>query len=203
MNGRMITGMAVALILGLGLLGRALAHAELVASDPKDGARLDTPPAKITLVFDEEIDGAKSSFTITNATGAKVGEGKLDLNDLDRKTLSGSMDVRAGDGLYTVNWVAVTPDDNEQTEGTISFSVGAAQPQPTATIQPTATLRAPPTQPSTPRPTTATQPTVAPSNLPRTGEGVDRDAGWLLVLGLLALLSGLLALLRVQARSHG
>lgn len=191
---------ALALFLGLGVWGNALAHAKLVSSDPKDGAKLDAPPAKITLVFSEEIGAEKSNFTVTNASGAKVGEGKLDLNDLDRKTLSGTMDQNAGTGIYTVAWAAYTADDDHTEEGTITFTVGIPQAQPTTTVRPTAV------QPTTVQPTTVAQPTaglqptVAPSNLPSAGNDARQTIGWLLIAGAGAVLIGGLALRRAQAK---
>jgi copper resistance protein C len=193
---------ALALILGLGVWGTALAHAKLVSSDPKDGAKLDAPPAKITLVFSEEIGAEKSNFTVTNASGAKVGEGKLDLNDLDRKTLSGTMDQNAGAGIYTVEWAAYTADDDHTEEGTITFTVGTLQAQPTTTVRPT-TPQPTTTQPTAAaQPTAATQPTVAPSNMPNTGNDAGQTVGWLLIAGAGAVLIGGLALRRAQAKGR-
>src|SRR5215213_2384941 len=137
----MSVGLVLVLMLSLLVVGSAMAHASLVSSEPKDGATLGAPPAKITLVFNEELGEPESNFTVTDAAGKQVGTGKLDLNDLDRKTLTGTLDSGAGDGVYTVNWVGYTPDDKETKEGSISFTVGAAQAQPTAvfaTARPTA-----------------------------------------------------------------
>ena len=75
MDRRTLAGVILALILGFGVVGSALAHAKLVSSDPKHGAKLDKPPAKITLVFSEELGAEKSGFTVSNTTGTKVGEG--------------------------------------------------------------------------------------------------------------------------------
>ena len=202
MERRTIAGILLALTLSLGLLGSALAHAKLASSDPKDGAKLDKPPSKITLIFSEEIDDKQSGFTVSDANGTTVGRGKLDTNDLDHKTLSGTLDAGAGDGAYTVNWVAVTTDDNAKTEGSISFTVGVAQAQPTATLKPTvqATTTAQPT--AAPRPTTAAQPTITPSNLPNTSNGAENNGGWLLGLVGIALLIGALIVWRVQSRER-
>jgi methionine-rich copper-binding protein CopC len=96
--------LALALLLSLGLLTVASAHAELVSSDPAAGANLTAAPAKVTLVFSEEISDkeSESNFTVTDESGATVGTGKLDTNDLDHKTLSGALKTGLGEGIYTV-----------------------------------------------------------------------------------------------------
>jgi methionine-rich copper-binding protein CopC len=78
-----------------------LAYAQLVSSNPRNGALLDRPPARITLVFSESLDGEQSSFTVMDARGHIHGLGQIDLGDLDRKTLSGKLDEHADSGLYT------------------------------------------------------------------------------------------------------
>src|SRR6476469_7207202 len=133
MNRRIGAGLFFALLLSLGLLGTAQAHAKLVSSDPAAGARLTAAPSKVTLVFSEAISDKESdsNFTVTDEQGATVGTGKLDTNDLDHKTLSGALKSGLGDGLYTVKWNALTPDDNGHSEGSFTFGVNkdpGAQP---------------------------------------------------------------------------
>lgn len=203
MNRRTLAGVILALILSFGLVGSTLAHAKLVSSEPKDDAKLDTPPAKITLVFSEELGAEKSSFTVTNTTGTQVGEGKLDLNDLDRKTLSGTMDQNVAAGVYTITWTAFTADDNNTEEGTISFTIGADQAQPTATVRPTTVTQPTAARPTTSaQPTTAAQPTAVPSNLPQTGDGIGHTTGWLFGAGAIVLLIGTLILRRMDVRGR-
>src|SRR5215211_3282434 len=188
-------GIALGLVLSLLVVGNAMAHASLVSSEPKDGAKLDVQPAKITLIFNEELGEQESSFTVTDAAGKQVGDGKLDLNDLDRKTLTGTLDAGAGDGVYTVNWVGYTPDDKETKEGSISFTVGAAQAQPTAVPAATArpTSAGAPTAQPTVAPTAAPAAGGSPSTLPRTGDG-DLSLVGMIALAALIVLAGSLVL---------
>ena len=197
----MSAGLVLALVLSLLVISSAMAHASLVSSEPKDGAKLDTPPAKITLVFNEELGQQESSFTVTDAAGKQVGDGKLDLNDLDRKTLTGTLDAGAGDGVYTVNWVGYTPDDKETKEGSISFTVGAAQAQPTAVPAATArpTSAGAPTAQPTVAPTAAPAAGGSPSTLPRTGDG-DLSLVGIIALAALIVLAGSLVLRRSKQR---
>ena len=191
----MTIGLALALVLSLLLISRAMAHAKLVSSEPQDGAKLDAPPAKITLVFNEELGEQESSFMVTDAAGKQVGIGKLDLNDLDHKTLTGTLDSGVGDGVYTVNWVGYTPDDKETKEGSISFTVGAAQAQPTAA--PAATARPTSAAAPTAQPTAASRPTAAPAgatnptSLPQTSTSAPDSSGYLLFAALFVLAAGL------------
>ena len=52
MNRRTVFGIIIVLTLAFGLLSTALAHAELVSSDPAAGAKLTKAPAKIILASD-------------------------------------------------------------------------------------------------------------------------------------------------------
>src|SRR5436305_15228612 len=106
MNRRIIAGLILALALSLGLLGVASAHAKLVSSDPAAGAKLTAAPAKVTLVFSEEISAKadESNVTVTDEQGNQVGKGGLDNTDLDHKTQTVTLKAGLGDGIYTVKW---------------------------------------------------------------------------------------------------
>jgi LPXTG-motif cell wall-anchored protein len=204
MNRRTVFGIIIVLALSLGWLGTALAHAELVSSDPAAGTKLTKAPAKVTLIFSEEIDDQGSSFTVTDAKKATVGTGKLDLNDLDHKTLTGTLNAGLGDGVYTVAWDVLTSDDEAEESGTFTFGVNADPgAQPTAVPEEEAT--AVPTTAATPAPTTrpttaaagAAQPTATPSTgagpatLPTTGDtGADWSA-YLLMIAILFVAGGI------------
>jgi LPXTG-motif cell wall-anchored protein len=203
MNRRTIFGIIIVLTLAFGLLSTALAHAELVSSDPAAGAKLTKAPAKIALVFSEEIDDQGSSFTITDAKKATVGTGKLDLNDLDHKTLIGTLNAGAGDGVYTVAWDVITADDKAEESGTFTFGVNTdpgAQPTAAPEEEATAVATAAATPAATTRPTTAAagaaQPTATPATgagpakLPTTGDtGTDRSS-YLIGVAILLVAAG-------------
>jgi LPXTG-motif cell wall-anchored protein len=197
--------LALALVLSLGLLSVASAHAELVSSDPAAGANLTAAPSKVTLVFSEEISDkeSESNFTVTDESGATVGTGKLDTTDLDHKTLTGALKAGLGDGIYTVAWQTITPDDNGHSEGSFTFGVNKAPgAQPTADHEheptPTAAPAAAPTSAPSARPTSApsTQPTAAPAGgapgtLPNTSESAPTLSVFLLVAAAMLLVGGL------------
>jgi copper resistance protein C len=214
MRRRILTALTCALLLSLGLFGTALAHAKLVSSDPAAGSRLAAAPAKVTLVFSEEIseNESESFFTVTDASGVTVGSGKLDTTDLDHKTLSGALKAGLGDGVYTVKWAAVTPDDNGHSDGSFSFGVNAdpgaqptAEPEhedatPTAAAggagQPAATTEPAATPAATATPSAGA---TAPGTLPRTA-GSELDlSGY--VLGAAAILLAGWLVLRYSRRA--
>jgi LPXTG-motif cell wall-anchored protein len=197
MKRRIGVALIVALVLSLGLLGVASAHAELVSSDPAAGAKLTNAPAKVTLVFSEEISdkATDSFFTVADASGAEVGKGQLDNTDLDHKTLSGTLKSGLGDGVYTVTWQTITPDDNGKSNGSFKFGVNQDPgAQPTAAPEPTAAPTA--AAASAAAPTAVAKPTAAaaasaPANLPKTGESSPGYSGYLLAGVAILLLGGL------------
>jgi copper resistance protein C len=213
MNRRITISLTLALLLSLALFSVVSAHAKLVSSDPAAGAKLTAAPSKITLVFSEEISDKESdsNFTVTDEQGASVGTGKLDTNDLDHKTLSGTLKAGLGDGIYTVKWMTLTPDDNGKSEGSFTFGVNKDPgAQPTAApdhdeeASPTAAAAA--TQP-TAAAAGAAQPTAAPAggqspaDLPKTG---DSGAGMsvYLLIGATVLVAAGIALLRKRVRTR-
>ena len=104
----------------------ALGHAELVFSDPGDGATI-TTPSSVTAVFDEEIDPEASSLIVENAAGEQIATGTVDLDDPVRMTA----DLPAQpDGVYTVRWTAVSADDAAVERGTYTFNVGGVTTTP-------------------------------------------------------------------------
>jgi LPXTG-motif cell wall-anchored protein len=205
-----IITLLAAICLSLALFATALAHAELVSSDPKAGANLTSAPSKITLVFSEEISdqATDSFFTVANKGGAEVGRGTLDNTDVDHKTLSGTLANTLADGVYAVSWQALTPDDNGKSSGSFTFGVNAdpgAQPTAAAHDDEAEATAAPA---ATARPTTAAagaaQPTVtttAPSTLPQTGDS-DQSSLWLLLAAATLVVVAGIAMLRGTSRAR-
>lgn len=207
MKGRISLTLAVALLLSMALFGVASAHAKLVSSDPAAGANLSAAPAKLTLVFDEEISDKEtdSFFKVTDEAGASVGSGKLDNTDLDHKTLSGALKAGLGAGVYTVAWQTITSDDNGKSEGSFKFGVNKDPgAQPTAAPhdeEPAAAATSAPAAGGAARPTAA--PAAggsAPATLPTTGADTPNLTGYFLVGAVLLLAAGL-ALLRSRKRA--
>jgi methionine-rich copper-binding protein CopC len=117
---------AIGAVLALGLPAVALAHAELVTSDPADGATI-TLPYTLTATFNEEIDPVASTLFVENAAGEQVATGTVDPDDHTRMSAD-LMNLPAGD--YEVRWTVVTPNDQAVERGTFSFSVSVVRASP-------------------------------------------------------------------------
>lgn len=109
----------------------ALGHVELVSSSPAAGEDLDSAPTVVTLTFDDELDPAMSSFTVTDPDHNVVGTGEVDLTIANRNVLTGSVTI-SDPGVYTVGYV-VAGIDGHQIGGAFSFgyNAGEAIPEPT------------------------------------------------------------------------
>ena len=97
----------------------ALAHTELIASDPADGSTVSDAPDEVVLTFAAEVDEG-ASFTVLDPDGEEVGSGGLDLEVADRNVLRGQLEV-AAPGEYRIAW-SVIGDDGHEVEGEVSFT---------------------------------------------------------------------------------
>jgi methionine-rich copper-binding protein CopC len=100
-----------------------LAHAELERSEPAADAVLDAPPTQVVITFDSELDPDTSSLAITDAGGASVGAGGVDLDVADRDVLRAAVAI-TDDGEYDVAWTAGSIDGHVET-GAFTFRVGS------------------------------------------------------------------------------
>jgi methionine-rich copper-binding protein CopC len=119
--------LCLAIVLLLITASLTTAHAELIQSAPMANEKLEASPQQITLWFDEELDSQHSLFQVFDGAGRKVSaaDGRVDLNDVEHASLIGGVGALP-DGVYTVRWQAVTPDDDGMTEGQFDFIVGDA-----------------------------------------------------------------------------
>jgi methionine-rich copper-binding protein CopC len=132
----------------------ALAHADLVASDPEDGAVLADPPTAVTLTFNEGLDAGKSSFRLIGPDG-DIGTGTAARDGATRMVLAGLV---LAPGEYRVKWTAAA-DDGHVERGSLGFSVSAPTPVP-----------------STPSPSPAPSPTPATTTTPSAEPATDPPA---------------------------
>lgn len=113
----------VALLLALTIWpGLALAHAKLTSSTPADGATVPSGVTEITLNFSEEVSIEQTSADISGPDG-KVAGVTAAVDRAERTKMAVTSPALA-DGKYTVNWAAVTEDDNGHSNGSFSFTVG-------------------------------------------------------------------------------
>ena len=117
------TVLLLALGAAVGLPLRASAHALLQASDPAEGAALDTPPAAVTITFGEEPDPRLSTITVVDTSGQSFTAGSI-------QTVPGAPDqLRVAlrhlpTGVYTVTWKTVSTVDGHFAAGAYTFGVG-------------------------------------------------------------------------------
>src|SRR5215468_12671961 len=117
----LVVGVGFAMLL---LAQPASAHADLVRSDPTDGAKLVQPPTVARLWFSEEISPEFSTVRIVDAHGTAVAGSALQ-DTGDPRLLK----VRLPDlppGTYGVVWRVLAEDDGHTTRGVVVFTVGGA-----------------------------------------------------------------------------
>lgn len=98
----------------------AAAHATLIASDPAQGAVLETAPEQVTFTFDETVIGVPAGIRVFDATGTEVAS-SASVRDSE---LVVALEEEVGDGTLVVLWRLVSADGHP-IGGSLSFSVGA------------------------------------------------------------------------------
>ncbi len=117
-----LVALALALLAVVGTGAPASAHAELVDSDPAEGAVVDTAPETVTLTFNEPVRLTSQEIAVYDADGEEVtstagASGEQVTVDL---TDAAGLD----DGTYVVSW-NVLSGDGHPISGALTFSVGA------------------------------------------------------------------------------
>lgn len=129
-------GVAAALFaLALVLLGAvpASAHAELVETDPAEGAVVETAPETITLTFNEPVRLTSQEIAVYDATGEPVAS-TAGANGTD-VTVRLTDAATLADGTYVVSW-NVLSGDGHPISGALTFSVGSPSASVAATPAP-------------------------------------------------------------------
>jgi LPXTG-motif cell wall-anchored protein len=145
--------------LSLGVFQVAFAHAKIDHCTPAVDSTVAQAPAQVVCVMSEEIDTQLSTMSVWDAAGVQVDkrDAHVDLNDPDHKTLLVSLDTSSiTNGVLTVKYHTVTPDDNGITDGTFQFVVGSAATTPVPDV--TATSAMPESGEATPTPAAMAMP---------------------------------------------
>lgn len=152
----------------------AAAHVEYESSDPSADAVLTTAPATVSVVFSGELLQEGSSLAVYGPDGARVdnGDATVDLNDVERRTLSVTLRPGLGDGLYTVEYAGMALDGHEPEPGRFTFEVSAtgvsvASPAASPVASPEASPEASP----------AASPVASPEASPVAGLAGSTNAG--------------------------
>jgi methionine-rich copper-binding protein CopC len=97
----------------------ARAHAFLDHASPLVGSTVASAPHEVVLTFTQSLEPAFSTVTVTDGSGAEVGQGKAQVSGNTMR-----IGIKAGGpGTYRVHWHALSVDTHT-TEGTFSFHVG-------------------------------------------------------------------------------
>ncbi len=126
---RRVLSVLASLALALGALlvapSAALAHDELVGSQPEDGDTLEAPPEEITLTFSGAIASLGAQVVVTGPEGeVAAGDPRVEGVEVVQAV---APDAPAGD--YTVVW-RVTSQDGHPISGEFDYEVTAAAPAP-------------------------------------------------------------------------
>jgi methionine-rich copper-binding protein CopC/putative copper export protein len=125
--------LSVGLVAGLTLVGTAtapvLGHSQLVTSVPAAGEVVPAPPTEIRLVFSEPLEAAHTGLDLLDANGATLARAIGTPDPQDPYALVAPTDTLS-DGLYTVQWQALSAADGHTTSGSYTFGVGAVEPPP-------------------------------------------------------------------------
>ncbi|WP_172836042.1 copper resistance CopC/CopD family protein [Microlunatus soli] len=102
----------------------ASAHAVLVDSSPRDGARLQRLPTTITLRFDESVGATADAGRVLDADGRRVDNGTVRTTDNGRTVIIGLRGGQAeAKARYLVSWRVISADSHVVT-GSLRFGVG-------------------------------------------------------------------------------
>jgi copper transport protein len=101
----------------------ALAHANLVRSDPPANSAQKTAPTVVRLWFSETVEASFSSVEVLDKAGMQVDTGDSHRMADDPKGLQVSLNLLP-EGLCTVVWRATSAVDGHVTAGSFVFTVG-------------------------------------------------------------------------------
>ncbi|WP_153135729.1 copper resistance CopC family protein [Paraburkholderia agricolaris] len=99
----------------------AHAHAYPTHQAPSAGATVTTAQKDVAIDFDDGLEPAFSSITVTDAQGKPVTSGKSVVDSSNRKHMSVALSALTP-GDYSVAWVAVA-EDGHRTQGHYTFTV--------------------------------------------------------------------------------
>ena len=121
---RYLAALLLALCVQTALLSVALAHAELVRSDPADNSAMVKAPDTVRLWFSEPVAPGFTGARILNEHDRPV-PGVLVHIDASDPTLLVLKLPALPDGVYTVAFTALSAADGHTTQGHIAFKIGA------------------------------------------------------------------------------
>jgi copper transport protein len=104
----------------LGVSQPAQAHANLVGTDPAEGAVLQASPSRILLTFDEPVRGVPDGVQVFDPRGDVVAAGTT----VTGTEVAVDLAAQLVDGTTVITWRVVS-EDGHPISGALTFSVGA------------------------------------------------------------------------------
>ena len=98
------------------------AHVMLDRASPAVGSTVATAPSAVTLTFTEKIEPALSTVRVEDTSGARMDQGKPQIDRSARNVLRVNLKALAP-GTYKVFWKVLSVDTH-RTEGSFTFQVG-------------------------------------------------------------------------------
>jgi copper transport protein len=103
----------------------AYAHAQLVSSDPANGARLATAPSEIVLRFSERVNLVRDGIRLLNSDGTARPTAPPQISPTAPAEVHLPVPASLGTGAYTVSWRVVSADSHP-IRGALLFAIGDA-----------------------------------------------------------------------------
>lgn len=113
----------LAVSLGIGAQS-AVAHSQLVATDPQPGATLPSAPAAVTLTFNEAVEVKLGGIKVYATNEQRVDEGRVAVTANGTVVRAPLKSPAMGTGTYVVVW-RVASADGHPVQGAYTFNVGA------------------------------------------------------------------------------
>src|SRR5688500_18172769 len=117
-----LVGAALGALVLLAAPSTALAHAELVGSEPVDGAALAAAPRSVKLFFSEPIEREFYALEVYTARRVRVDSSDARIPGNDIQALEVGLEPLEP-GVYTIVW-RVLSIDGHVVRGALAFSVG-------------------------------------------------------------------------------
>ena len=124
-----------------------LAHAHLVASSPRVGERLASPPRVIQLMFSEILIAGISRFVLTGPLGDTIKLTPAVPDSMGSHTIAARPQGHLTAGVYKVHWVAAGRDGHPM-RGTFSFTIAESSPSAPLAVNGDSTVSRSPGEPS-------------------------------------------------------
>src|SRR3954452_19508183 len=126
-----LVALALTVVAVLGTATPALAHNVLISSDPANGSSVTTGPQKVSLTFDQYVQGADvNQIAVTGPGGGQWAEGPISVVN---NVISAPLRPLGPAGKYTVGYRVLSADGHPVT-GELTFTLTAAGTGTPATV---------------------------------------------------------------------